>query len=208
MLLHTETHVKLLEKIKINQMLHIITPLYRFDLIEKVYDSIYKQDDICWHISYSNKRQLPDLQFLKNNNQIKIYPVDCEDSDTTSKRNVILANIKDGYFCFLDDDTIFHKNMYDKYLTCVEHNFKGMIIGQQLDKYDKIRLTASKPTFGGIDTGNVISHYECLKECAWPKTHIDGVNQKDFLFWESVFNYYGKKCGIWNQPISFYNKLR
>jgi hypothetical protein len=207
MLLHTETHVKLLEKIKISQMLHIITPLYRFDLIEKVYDSIHKQDDICWHISYSNKRELPDLQFLKNNNQIKIYPVDCEDGDTTSKRNTILSKIKDGYFCFLDDDTIFHNNMYDKYLTCVEYNFKGMIIGQQLNKYDKIRLKANKPTFGGIDTGNVISHYECLEKCVWPKTHIDGVNQKDFLFWESVFNYYGKKCGIWNQPISFYNKL-
>ena len=85
-------------------MLHIITPLYRFNLIEKVYGSIFRNDDITWHISYSNKRVLPDLPFLKNNNQIKIYPVDCEDSDTTSKRNAILSKIKDGYFCFLDDE--------------------------------------------------------------------------------------------------------
>ena len=156
-------------------MLHIITPLYRFDLIERVYGSIFRNDDITWHISYSIKRELPDLPFLKNNNQIKIYPVDCEDSDTTSKRNTILSKIKDGYFCFLDDDTIFHENMYMKYLECTEHNF--------------------------------ISHHKCLEQCVWPKTNIKGVNQKDFLFWDSVYNYYNKKCAIWNQTISIYNKL-
>lgn len=188
-------------------MLHIITPLYRFDLIEKVYNSIPMEDNVFWHVSYSSKRELPDLTFLKNNNQIKIYPVDCEDSDTASKRNTILSKIKDGYFCFLDDDTIFHENMYMKYLQCINQNFKGMIIGRQINKDDKLRLHASKPVFGRIDTGNVISHHECLKECVWPKTHVEGVNQKDFLFWDSVFNYYGKKCGIWNQTISVYNKL-
>lgn len=29
----------------------------------------------------------------------------------------------------------------------------------------------------------------------------------DFLFWDSVFNYFGKKCAIINIPISHYNKL-
>jgi len=188
-------------------MLHIITPLYRFNLIEKVYGSIFRNDNITWHISYSTKRELPDLPFLKNNSQIKIYPVDCEDSDTTSKRNAILSKIKYGYFCFLDDDTIFHENMYIKYLECLEHNFRGMLVGEQIDKYGKIRIIASKPLFYFIDTGNVISHHKCLEQCVWPKTNIKGVNQKDFLFWDSVYNYYGKKCAIWNQPISIYNKL-
>lgn len=188
-------------------MLHIVTPLYRFDLIEKVYESINKYNDITWHVSYSSKRELPDLLFLKNNSQIKIYPVDCEDSDTSSKRNAALSNIKDGYFCFLDDDTVFHENMYMKYTECVEHNFIGMIIGEQIKKNGEIRLRASKPVYCHIDTGNVISHHKCLEECRWPKTHTVGVNQKDFLFWDSVFNYYGKKCGIWNQTISVYNKL-
>jgi hypothetical protein len=47
-----------------------------------------------------------------------------------------------------------------------------------------------------------------LPECEWPKEHIPRVNQKDFLFWDSVYNYYGRKCTIWNQPISIYNKLK
>ena len=188
-------------------MLHIITPLYRFELIERVYGSIFRNDDITWHISYSDKRELPDLPFLKNNNQIKIYPVDCEDSDTTSKRNTILSKIKDGYFCFLDDDTLFHENMYMKYLECMEHNFRGILFGEQINKDGKLRIIASKPVFNKIDAGNVISHHSCLIDCKWPSKHIPKVNQKDFLFWNSVYEFYGKKCGIWNQPISYYNKL-
>ena len=188
-------------------MLHIITPLYRFELIEKVYSSIPINDDVLWHISYSTKRELPKLSLLDNNKQIKIYPVDCEDNDTASKRNAILKEIRDGYFCFLDDDTIFHDNMYIKYMECTEENFKGMLVGQQLDIKNKLRLIASKPVFARIDSGNVLCHYKCLEECSWPYKHVEGVNQKDFLFWDSVYYYYGKKCAIWNQPISFYNKL-
>jgi hypothetical protein len=82
-----------------------------------------------------------------------------------------------------------------------------MIVGEQLDYNNKLRLIASKPVFNKIDTGNVLSHYSCLKELRWPSTHIEEKNQKDFLFWESVYNFYNKKCGIWNQPISYYNKL-
>jgi hypothetical protein len=188
-------------------MLHIITPLYRFDLLEKVYNSILGNNDITWHISKSNKREELDYDFLKTDKRIKLYNVDCEDSDTTKKRNFVLSKIKDGYFCFLDDDTLFHENMYVKYLECLEHSFRGILIGEQIDNDGELRLIASKPEFCRIDTGNVLSYHLCLKECVWADTHIKGINNKDFLFWDSVYNYYGKKCAIWNQPISYYNKL-
>jgi len=188
-------------------MLHIITPLYRFELIEKVYGSIPLNEDVVWHISYSSKRELPNLSFLNDNKQIRLYPVDCEDNDTPSKRNEILKEIKDGYFCFLDDDTVFHENMYFKYQECMENNFKGMLVGEQIDNDGKLRLIASKPVFRKIDTGNVIAHHDCLTECRWPETFTWRVNQRDFLFWESVYNYYEMKCAIWNTPISYYNKL-
>jgi hypothetical protein len=189
-------------------MLHIITPLYRFELIEKVCGSIPLNEDVVWHISYSSKRELPNLSFLNDNKQIRLYPVDCEDNDTPSKRNEILKEIKDGYFCFLDDDTVFHENMYFKYQECMENNFKGMLVGEQIDNDGKLRLIASKPVFRRIDTGNVIAHHDCLTECRWPETFTWRVNQRDFLFWESVYNYYEMKCAIWNTPISYYNKLR
>lgn len=188
--------------------LHIITALYRFEHLESVYKSIFMNDDIVWHISKSNKREDLTNDFIIKDKRIRLYNVECDDTDTTSKRNAVLETIKDGYFCFLDDDTIFHDNMYLKFHDCLSENFVGMIIGEQMNKYGKLRLKAHYPKYCKIDTGNVIAHHSCLNECRWPKTHINGVNQKDFLFWESVYEYYGKKCGIWNQPISHYNKLR
>lgn len=97
--------------------------------------------------------------------------------------------------------------MYFKYLECIEHNFRGMLVGQQLSPDNNLRLISSKPAFGRIDTGNVLCHFKCLETCKWPSHHTEVVNSKDFLFWESVYNYYGMKCAIWNQPISYYNKL-
>ena len=188
-------------------VLHIITALYRFEHLENVYNSIYMDNDIIWHISKSNKREDLTNDFIKTDKRIRLYNVDCEDTDTTSKRNVVLETINDGYFCFLDDDTIFHENMYLKYRECLENRFIGMMVGEQTDWDGELRLIASYPKYCRIDTGNVIAHHSCLKECRWPKTHTPKVNQKDFLFWDSVYNYYGKKCAIWNKPISYYNQI-
>jgi len=187
--------------------LHIITALYRFENLDKIYNSIFMNDDIVWHISKSDKREDLDFDFIKKDNRIKIYNVGCEDSDTTSKRNQVLQVINDGYFCFLDDDTIFHENMYFKYRECLENNFIGMLVGEQVDWKGKLRLIAHYPKYGRIDTGNVIAHHSCLKECRWPETYIPNVNQKDSLFWESVYNFYDKKCGILNKTISYYNQI-
>ena len=187
--------------------LHIITALYRFENLEKIYNTIFMDEDIVWHISKSNKREELTNDFFKTDKRIRLYNVDCEDTDTTSKRNVVLETINDGYFCFLDDDTIFHENMYLKYRECLENRFIGMMVGEQTDWDGKLRLIASYPKYGRIDTGNVIAHHSCLTDCKWPKTHTPKVNQKDFLFWESVYNYYGKKCAIWNKPISYYNQI-
>jgi len=187
--------------------LHIITALYRFEYLEKIYNSIYMDGDIVWHISKSSKREDLEYDFIENDKRVVVYNVDCDDTDTTSKRNAVLEKITDGYFCFLDDDTVFHSNMYIKYRECLEQNFVGMLVGEQTDWDGELRLIASYPVYSRIDTGNVIAHHYCLKECRWPKTHIPRVNQKDFLFWDSVYNFYGKKCAIWNKPISYYNQI-
>ena len=187
--------------------LHIITALYRFENLEKIHNSIYMNDDIVWHISKSNEREDLTNDFIKTDKRVNVYNVDCKDSDTTSKRNTVLETIKDGYFCFLDDDTIFHENMYIKYRECVENSFVGILVGEQLDWDGKLRLIAHFPKYCRIDTGNVLAHHSCLETCRWPDTHIPKVNEKDSIFWESVYDYYGKKCAIWNQPISYYNQI-
>jgi hypothetical protein len=189
-------------------MLHIITPLYRYENLPRAYSSIVRNADITWHISKTSRNPDPSYDFIKSDKRIKLYNVDCDDTDTTLKRNAVLETINDGYFCFLDDDTVLHRNMYMKYRKCCSSNFKGMIIGTQLNSHGRLRLRASFPVWGKIDTGNVLSHHECLTVCRWPSEHQPGINHKDFLFWDSVYNYYDKQCHIWNRPISFYNMLR
>ena len=188
-------------------MLHIITPLYLIEYLEKVYFSINADSDITWHISKTKKLELPDFSFLKTDKRIKIYEIDCDESETYKKRNAILENIKDGYFCFLDDDTTFHENMYIKYRQSQEQNLVGMLIGNQLFPDGKVRLLASKPQHMKIDTGNVLCHHSALSEVRWPSSHEDKVNNKDFIFWNNVYNFFGEKCYLTNDPISNYNKL-
>ena len=189
-------------------MLHIQTAAFRFENLETIYNSILMEDDITWHIAKSNKREDINFDFLKKDNRIKIYNVECEDNEIYKKRNEIFDNIKEGYFCLLDDDTIFHENMYLKYKECLNSNFKGMVVGHQLNKKGDLRLKASYPIHTRIDTGNVLSHTNCLTKCKWPSEHIPNVNHKDSLFWESVCDFYNKRCYLWDYPISYYNKLK
>lgn len=186
-------------------MLHIITPAYRFNLLESIYNSIYVEDDITWHISKSNKREDIQFDFIKNDKRIKVHNIDCDDIERGKKRSEVLKHINDGFFCFLDDDTLFHENMYLMYKESEENHFKGMVIGQQILKNGKIRLEAKKPTWCETDIGNVLSHSSCLKHVFYPEKPSP---YNDFYFWSFVYEYFKKDCLIWDQPISYYNKLK
>ena len=97
-------------------MLHIITPLYRFENLEQIYNSILINDDITWHISKSNRREELNNDFIKTDKRIKIYNCDCEDTDTTIKRN----------------EVILHENMYIKYKECEEQKVSTILEIQSL----------------------------------------------------------------------------
>ena len=164
-------------------------------------------EDIRWHICYSSEKELPNLNFLNEDKRIILYKVDCLDTEAFAKRNAALEKISDGYFCFLDDDTIFHENMYIKYKECQDNGFTGMLIGQQLDSKNKLRLLANQPIHRGIDTGNVLCHHSAIKNLRYPSHHDTGKNDKDYLFWKSIFEFFGKKCRYADIPISYYNMI-
>jgi len=188
-------------------MLHIVTPLYRYDLLHKVYESIPKANDITWHIARTSRRDAENfLDFIKSDSRIKYYELDCPDSDTTTKRNACFAKIKDGYFCLIDDDTEFHPGMYEAYRKCLESNFVGMIIGEQLWIDGRTRLKAGPPTIARIDAGNVLAHSSCLSECRWP-LKTEGSCCWDYLFWNDVHNFYGEYKTI-DSVISIYNSIK
>jgi hypothetical protein len=188
-------------------MLHIVTPLYRPENLEQIYESIPKNDDIMWHISKSNKTNKLEYSFLEDNDNIKIYEVDCDDKERWTKRNFVFENLNEGYFCCLDDDTIFNIGMYKEYLKISEENFKGIIVGQQITKSGDLRLKQSIPRSSMIDTGNVFSHVECLKTVKWPKYEDYKNLSLDYYFWLNVYKFFNKQIILIPTFISNYNFL-
>jgi hypothetical protein len=188
-------------------MLHIVTPLYRYDLLQKVYASIPVNDDITWHISRSSRREgLIGCEFINTDKRIRYYELDCLDTNTTAKRNTCFSEIKSGYFCLLDDDTQFHPGMYETYQKCLSSNFEGMMIGKQLWPDGRIRLEANRPQIGKVDAGNVLSHSSCLTECKWPEKSEKSCCW-DYFFWKDVYDFY-KDYKTTDSIISVYNSIK
>ena len=182
-------------------MLHIVTPLYRYDLMEKVYQSIPKHTDITWHIAKSSRREKLTHAFLAFDQRIKLYEIDCADNDMVTKRNVIFSKIKDGYFYLLDDDTVFLDSLYLVYQEFSRTNFIGMIIGHSnLLKACYPILKAVQPRF---DTGMVLSHSSVLREVTWD---WHPTLPRDFYFWSRCYAYFGKDATVLiDRIISQYN---
>ncbi len=186
-------------------MLHIVTPLYRYDLLLNLYASIPAHQDITWHISHKAQRPLPDLEFLKSDSRLKIYAVECDDWDTVKKRNAIFQNIQDGFFHLLDDDTFFLVEMYLVYQKYMASNF-DMVIGKQIRKNGEIRLNAEIPHDFGIDSGNVLCHHSALRKVRW-----ENVKQycNDYFFWDKCYKYLGKdRVILIDNVISIYNAAK
>ena len=57
-------------------MLHIVTPLYRYELLEKVYRSIPKHADIVWHIAKTSRREQLTNSFITEDSRIRLYEID------------------------------------------------------------------------------------------------------------------------------------
>ena len=187
-------------------MLHVITIAYRFEQLDKIYESLSKYEDVVWHVSKSSRREAFTHDFSLDP-RVRLYEVDCADEQTYEKRNAALSVIKDGYFCFVDDDTLFHENMHREYLKCKNKNFVGMVVGEQVSWSGNKRLEASEPIMSKIDTGNALAHHSCLSAVAWPEKKTPG-NERDFMFWDAVCRFYGGQCQLVHEPVSHYNKLR
>ncbi|MFL0162744.1 hypothetical protein [Aquirufa salirivi] len=189
-------------------LLHIITPLYRFEYLDAIYASIPAYVDITWHLSLSNRRNLPENQFISNDKRVKIHYLDCEDDDLVMKRNGVFKSIRSGYFYLLDDDTIFLEEVYHLYKKYSLIQFQGLILGRQYRPfYDASPLRPyGNPLFNNIDTGMAIAHCSVLKAVSWE--WCESKYSRDCYFWSKCYEYFGEKLTINSkQYISIYNKL-
>lgn len=181
-------------------MFHIATPLYRYEYLERIYQSIPKHEDITWHIAKAKHRPPLTFDFLQDP-RVKIYEIDCPDSDTVSKRNTIFDHITDGYFYLLDDDTIFLEEAYHVYNEYQQQNFVGLIIGNQLLSLhsrlmNKAKKPTSDPTTTQTDTGMAICHYSVLNYVRWAWSPANARYDNDFFFWSRCFSYFGDESTL------------
>lgn len=193
-------------------MLHIITILYRFELLSKVYATIPKHDDIRWHLSIAKERGLPKDDFLINDKRVIIHLIDCKDNDFVSKRNAAFEKIKDGYFYMLDDDAIFLQEVYKIYQESVARMFRGVIIGdEQYREYNKEKIRyVSKPLSVdpnkiNIDTGMAMASSDVLEHVKWCWVEPNEKYGRSCLFWSKCYNYFGLENVIYCNRIISYN---
>jgi hypothetical protein len=182
-------------------MLHIVTPLFRYDLLDKVYRTIPAHDDIVWHIAKTSRRARLENQFLLDDPRIRLYEIDCPDTDIVAKRNAMFEHIKEGYFFLLDDDTICLDEMYRVYQEYSSKNFIGMIVGK--NNLAGVTAPSLDPGDNRIDTGAVVCHHAVLREVRWEWTTEYA---RDRYFWSRCFAYFGNENTIvLNRTISAYN---
>jgi hypothetical protein len=182
-------------------MLHLVTPLFRYDLIERVYQTIPAHDDVVWHIAKTSRRARLTHDFLDRDPRIRLYEVDCQDTDIVTKRNTIFAQIREGYFFLLDDDTICLEEMYAVYKEYSSANFVGMIVGG--NNLSRASMPSTDPALNRLDTGAAICFHSVLSEVKWEWTSRYA---RDRYFWSRCFAYFGEQhTVVVNRTISAYN---
>ena len=190
--------------------LHICTISSRDEHLEKIYNSIPHTEDVTWHICRGGDKPVSASNRIMADHRVRVYHLDCEDSDTYTKMqhifDRIIATDSDSYFCLLDDDTHFHIRMYNLYMEYKEKEGKWMVIGAQQDKNGLTRLQATLPYECAIDSGHVLCHSHCLVLEKWPTKHWDESYHIDFDFWNRCYKHFGiKKTDLIQKHISIYN---
>lgn len=184
-------------------VLHIVTPLFRYDLLERVYRSIPPHDDIVWHLAKTSRRPPLTHEFVARDARIRVHEIDCDDADIVTKRNTMFAAIADGYFYLLDDDTVCVEEMYRVYRDYSAAGFEGLIVGGS--NLNRARRPSVDPAMNRLDTGAAICFHTVLRHVAWAWS---AEYARDRLFWSRCFAFYGPdRTVVVDRTISAYNHL-
>jgi len=179
--------------------LTIITPSYRVSNLEEIRKSIKFEYIEEWIIVYDGKVIVPDLKIFENqeNNKIKEYVyTDLNGISGNPQRNYALTKITnpDALVYYLDDDNLFHQNMY---------NLLDIIDNNKLYTFNQCnRLKGNNICVEAIDTAMVIIPYKLCKTEKWilHKYEADGYyitdcynkNKNVHIFVDNDLCYYNK----------------
>jgi SAM-dependent methyltransferase len=180
--------------------LTLITPSYRLNNLLEIKKSINFEYIEEWIIVYDGSKIIDNPHLFENqeNNKIKEYVFEGEGISGNPQRNYALTKITnpDTLLYYLDDDNIFHPNMY-KLLNIID-NDKMYTFNQ----YN--RLKGNNIEVNYIDTAMVIIPYKLCKNEKWilDKYCADGYY---------IVECYNKNKNIHifiDNDLCYYNKIR
>jgi len=172
-------------------------------LLEQVYRSLPPHDDVIWHLAKTSRRPPLTHPFLATDPRIRLYEIDCDDTDIVTKRNTMFAHITDGYFFLLDDDTICLGEMYQVYREFSARGFSGMIVGAST--VSAARQPSLDPALNRIDAGAVICCASVLRVVHW---EWSAAYARDRYFWSRCFAHFGNaRTVVVPRTISAYNAM-
>ena len=176
--------------------LTIITPSYRVNNLLEIKKSINFEYIEEWIIVYDGSKITDNPKIFENNNKIKEYVFKGKGISGNPQRNYALTKITnpDTLIYYLDDDNIFHPDMY-KLLNIIDNDKMYTFNQYNGLKGDNIKIFC-------IDTAMVIIPYKLCKNEKWilDKYEADGYyivecynkNKNIHIFIDNDLCYYNK----------------
>jgi hypothetical protein len=164
--------------------MHVLTACTRVENLEKVAWSLlgYGTLDIRWHLRFDLDHQFVGGQRLKNE---------------------MLDEVKDGWVCFLDDDTVMHPSLLRRFdqTSAQLEDMDGLVVSQERRSGRILHADQKNVTVGGIDVGQVILHRQLIADTRIPE-HYDG----DGMFLQEVL--LRGRIAYLDEVLSYHNALR
>jgi hypothetical protein len=177
--------------------LNIITPCTRPENLKRISESInIPTEHYRWIVVFDMDKVNPEL--IPDNCEYHYYR-NPESKVGNDQRNYALDFIKDGKVYFLDDDTLFHPELWDS----VKNYDNDFISFAQSDKNNNIRVTGQKIMVNHIDSGCVVLSRELIGNTRWNKELYNA----DGVFFVENYNK-SKTYGYIQKVLSIYNQLR
>ena len=190
-------------------MIHLITPLYRYNNIKIIYSTIIHQvSNFKWHlIEGDNHIGCESLDFLNDDNRVIRYKIPTYHIWGHEQRNYFITDIKceDNDWCyFLDDDNIITNDLIESINN--ESDYDVILFSQKKGLTEQTRLYGYEGhlKLGMSDIGSFAIKYGTIK-----KTIIPSIDQRnsDGHYSEQIASLDGVKIKYLSDKFTRYNSL-
>lgn len=150
-------------------MLHLITPLYRYNNVEATYSSIIHQvKNFQWHLIEGSEKapSITDISEILSDDRVFYYKIKTSHQWGHEQRNYFIKKIpsEESDWCFfLDDDTVLTGDLADSVHSPDSKNFDVIVFAQKKGMTEKVRLYGNSLGLGTADIGSFLVKSKILK---------------------------------------------